>query len=163
MSDKTQDKPEVTPQQAENAIVGLFASVYPSLVQAITQKFGREAYELARNNFIDTMVENAKQAFPGPEKRTLKDFHEWLSANICVGHQYKVDKLTESELQYTFTACPWADYFREVGEPEIGRFFCEVDEPMVKTFNGKVCFERTKTLMDGDAICNHHYAIPEKV
>ena len=161
MSDKTTGRPEVTPQQAENAIVGLFASVYPGLVKAITRRYGREAYELAKTDFVDTMVETSKKAFPGPDKRTLGDFRDCLGANICVGHQYEILKETESELQYKFTGCPWAEYFRAVGESEIGRFFCEVDEPLVKAFNGKVCFERTKTLMDGDAYCNHHYFIPE--
>ena len=54
------------------------------------------------------------------------------------------------------TGCPTA-CFRAIGRPEVGRFFCDADEPMIEEFSPDIGFRRTKTLMDGDSCCDHHF------
>jgi hypothetical protein len=145
--------PETTPaEKAEIGIIQIFAATYPRLVKATD-------FELARREFIAAMVESAQGSFPPADKRSLRDFREWLCANICVGHKYRIVEETESSLLFHFTGCPWATCFRDAVESKIGRFFCEVDETMAKAFNPRFVFERSKTLMDGDPYCNHHYTL----
>lgn len=142
---------ELTPvEKAEIGIVRVFAAIYPRLVKATD-------FQLARKEFISAMVQSAQGGFPPAGRRSLKDFREWLCANICVGHKYRVVEETPTSLSFRFTGCPWATCFREAGESEIGKFFCDVDETMAKAFNPRFAFERTQVLMDGDSYCNHHY------
>lgn len=144
---------EFTPaEKAEYSIIQVFGAVYPRLVKASN-------FELARTEFISAMVESSEKGFPPSSQRSLKDFRVWLCANICVGHKYQILEETESNLRFKFTGCPWATCFRSIGEPEIGRFFCEVDEPLAKAFNKRFTFTRTKVLMNGDAYCDHHYSL----
>ena len=144
---------ELTPaEKAEIGIIQVFAAIYPRLVKATD-------FELARREFVAAMVESAEKGFPPADRRSLADFRQWLCANICVGHQYRVVEQTATSLRFRFTGCPWAGCFREAGEAKIGKFFCDVDETMAKAFNPRFAFERTMVLMDGDAYCNHHYTL----
>jgi len=137
--------------KAENGIIGIMATVYPSLVQAITKEYGRDAFDMARREFITAMVESSRRAFPNNEARTMRDFGVWLNSNICVGHRYEVLTNTDCELEYRFSYCPWAQFFRAVGQAEIGRFFCEVDEPLVQELNPAARFARTKNFFFFDS------------
>lgn len=139
-------------EKAEIGIIQVFAAIYPRLVRATD-------FELARKEFISAMVESTRKGFPPSSQRSLKDFREWLCANICVGHKYRIVEETETTLRFRFTGCPWATCFRSAGESQIGKFFCDVDETMAKAFNPRFAFERTKVLMDGDAYCDHHYSL----
>ena len=54
-----------------------------------------------------------------------------------------------------FTACAFADYFREIGEPEIGALLtCGVDFAVEKRIRPDWEFRRTQTRMQGAPFCD---------
>ena len=148
-------------EAAENGMIGIFTAIYPRLVRAIEREYGPAARELAVREFADAMMELSKASFPPADQRSLGDYKAWLCRAVPVGLEYEVQEETDSDLHFRFTACPWAQAFRAIGEPEIGHLFCDVDEPVAAEFNRAIRFSRTKTLMDGDDHCNHHYALVE--
>jgi hypothetical protein len=88
-------------------------------------------------------------------------FNISLLEGCNVSHEYKTIKKTPTEAKLEFTNCPYANAFRKVDAPEIGEWFCLVDDPAAKLFNKNIHFEITKRLMDGDSICNHHFMLDE--
>ena len=146
-------------EEAERGMIGIFTAIYPRLVRAIEREYGPAALELATREFADAMMELSQASFPPADRRSLGDYQEWLRRAVPVGLEYEVQEETDSDLRFRFTACPWAQAFRAIGEPEIGHLFCDVDEPVAGEFNSAIRFSRTKTLMDGDDHCNHHYSI----
>ena len=53
----------------------------------------------------------------------------------------------------------YAEILRELGEPELGLVICARDEPWVRSYNPALAFHRTKTLMEGDDICDHTFCV----
>lgn len=65
---------------------------------------------------------------------------------------------TEDSYALNFTACAFADYFREIGEPEIGALLtCGVDFAVEKTIRPDWGFERTQTRMQGAPFCDFRW------
>jgi hypothetical protein len=156
--DKKTDK---SPEEIENLIIGLFTTVYTRTVKEVTKKYGEEGFNLLKKAFIDSVTESSAEAYKDIKNRDLKSFIDWISTGLAQGHKYEYTENTEKSVQFKFTNCSWATFFRAVNAPEIGHFFCDCDEPMVNAFNKKIKFERTKTLMDGDDCCNHHYFVED--
>ena len=153
-----QDK-EKTPEEIENVIIGLFATIYSRTADEIEKKYGKEGFKLAKKAFIDSVVDSSIEGFKKIRNSNLKAYIMWLISGLAQGHKFEIVENKENSVRFKFTSCPWATFFRDIGKPEIGRFFCESDEPMVKAFNKNIKFERTKTLMDSDDCCDHHYFI----
>ena len=58
------------------------------------------------------------------------------------------------------TYCPAVEEYKKLNALDWGyELYCKTDYYMVKGFNPKINFERTKTLMQGDQCCNHSYSI----
>ncbi len=146
-----------TPEEAENLIIELFTIVSSKIIDEVRKKYGRESFKLAKKAFIDSIVDLSIKGFKKFKKRDLKVYIKLLVNGVTQGHKFKIVENRKDSVRFKFTACPWATYFRAIGKPEIGRFFCEVDEPLARAFNKCIKFERTKTLMDGDNYCDHHY------
>jgi L-2-amino-thiazoline-4-carboxylic acid hydrolase len=145
-------------QEVETRLVGMFATLYASAIDAMCARYGPEALEVARQAFMDTMVGLSKQNLAHLEGRDLHTYVAWLTTDGTEqGHRYETIESTESSIRLKYLDCPWAVAFRVVGHPEIGRFFCDADAPIASAFNSEIQFERTMTLMDGDEYCNHHF------
>ncbi len=65
---------------------------------------------------------------------------------------------TETDFELEVTECLWAKTFRGMDAADIGfAHVCFGDYAWVQGFNPKITMTRDKTLMQGDACCNHHY------
>ncbi|MCD4670685.1 MAG: L-2-amino-thiazoline-4-carboxylic acid hydrolase [Actinomycetia bacterium] len=157
--DNQDHKLKKSPEEVEDAIVRLFANIYSRTVEEISKKYGEEGFKLAKKACIDSMVESSIEDFKKMDKKDIKTYINWLLRIITVGHRYEIIENKKDSVRFKFTNCPWATAFRDIGKPEIGKFFCEADKPLVEAFNNNIKFEITKTLMDGDDYCNHHYYI----
>jgi len=148
-----------TPEEAENVIIGLLCTTYTRTVEDLVARYGQEAIEIARNAFIASMVEPLIEQMKDAPNRDLSSFIDWLVSGIGVGHQGEFVEKTDTSVKFRFTECPYATIFRASGKQEIGKFFCDADGPLASAWNENIIFERTKTLMEGDDHCNHHYFI----
>ncbi len=65
---------------------------------------------------------------------------------------------TPTEVELKVTECVWVKPFRDAKAADLGHtIVCAFDEEWARGFNPKIKFTRTKTLMQGDAFCNHHW------
>ena len=142
----------MTPEQAEAAVIGLFATIYPATVDEMD-------FERARSAFLRAMVDGWKLEYEKLPDRTLATYVRWLTSILTAGARWQIVEQTETSVRFRFTACPWATHFRAVGRPDVGRFFCDADYPMVECFSKSLGFDRTRTLMDGDPCCDHHFFV----
>jgi len=56
------------------------------------------------------------------------------------------------------TRCPFAEFFRALGEPELGALLmCETDFDIVATGGGAVTLTREQTIMHGAPSCTFRY------
>ncbi len=61
-------------------------------------------------------------------------------------------------MEFNVTGCRYADFFRQLGEPELGAvLLCEVDDHQVEVGSPEVEFTRTQTIMKGGSYCDFRY------
>ena len=134
------------------------ARIAVDLLHAMEERFGPEARQVARD-MADrrTYAPRADAGEPGA------DLHQFCAGleQACVGsHRWQRVTDTPERVGYQFTRCLWAEVFRELGEPELGFILCAGDEPAVRAYNPALAFQRTKTLMEGDEMCDHVFYVP---
>ena len=65
---------------------------------------------------------------------------------------------TDKSYFVNMTRCSYADYFRKIGEPEIGALLtCGMDFPVEKKLRPNWEFRRTQTLMQGAPYCDFRW------
>lgn len=64
----------------------------------------------------------------------------------------------ENRLEFDITRCGYAEFFRELDEPELGALLmCSTDFDIAATSNGEVTLEREQTIMQGAPSCTFRY------
>jgi L-2-amino-thiazoline-4-carboxylic acid hydrolase len=60
--------------------------------------------------------------------------------------------------EFDITSCRFAEFFRSLGEPELGALLvCQTDVDIAAAGGSDVHFSRTQTLMQGGSCCNFRY------
>ena len=60
--------------------------------------------------------------------------------------------------EYNVTRCTYAEFFRDLGEPELGALLvCKTDFDIAATGEGEVSLERAQTIMQGAPSCTFRY------
>jgi predicted ArsR family transcriptional regulator len=61
-------------------------------------------------------------------------------------------------LEFDITHCRFAEFFRALGEPELGALLiCETDFDIAAAGSGEVTFNRDQTIMQGAPSCTFRY------
>lgn len=133
------------------------ASLSVRLLQAMEERFGPEAREVVRDMTANQKRKPREET--GSPAADLQDFCSNLD-NACIGSHEWLRVVDEPDkIGYNYTRCLWAEVYRELGEPDLGYVICAGDEPAVEAHNPQLSFERTKTLMRGDELCDHLFRI----
>jgi len=156
--------PEPISKESEKIILDLLkrkiksaVSLSVRLLHAMEERFGEEARQVVREMITKREIKPRKDA--GDPEKDLRDFCERLEKGCVGSHRWERVIDEPKRIGYHFTRCMWAEVFRELGEPELGFILCASDEPAVKSYNPKLGFKRTKTLMEGDDICDHIFYV----
>lgn len=69
--------------------------------------------------------------------------------------------LTPEKVELDITGCRFAEFFRALGEPELGfALLCAMDDTAAEEIGqGEVAFTRTSTIMQGGSRCDFRYAL----
>lgn len=76
------------------------------------------------------------------------------------GQEVEVEVLRQDKeaLDIDVTRCRFAEFFRELGEPELGALLiCAADFDIVAAGEGEVSLERAQTIMQGAPSCTFRY------
>jgi predicted ArsR family transcriptional regulator len=74
------------------------------------------------------------------------------------GIESKMHRRDKEALEFDVTRCPYAEFFRALGEPELGAFLvCETDFDIAAAGEGEVSLERAQTIMQGAPSCTFRY------
>jgi hypothetical protein len=107
------------------------------------------------------------------EQATIEAFVDVLWNQMCKpdGLEFEFSLNSSGEkTQMHCTYCPWAEIAKAAEATEVGYWmFCKSDPHMVDGFNQaagpderKIKFSRSKTIMQGDAYCDHTYEYEEE-
>jgi len=72
--------------------------------------------------------------------------------------EYETLREDSEALDLNVTSCKFAQFFKELGEPELGAILtCEVDHHMAAVSQQEVHLDIDKTIMKGDRLCEFRY------
>jgi hypothetical protein len=92
-------------------------------------------------------------AFKDYWKQTLES-ENWKKILTCV-----FVRESDSVLECKYTECLWAKTMKDMNAEDLGYImFCHPDFAMAKAMHPQLKLERTRTLMQGDELCDHMYS-----
>jgi hypothetical protein len=127
------------------------------LLHAMEQRFGAEAREVVRE--MARKQEFVTREEVGEPEADLRNFCAMIDRVAAGSHRWDRVIDESDRIGYSFTRCMYAEILRELEEPELGLVICARDGPWVKSFNPGLGFHRTKTLMEGDDLCDHVFHV----
>jgi hypothetical protein len=130
--------------------------VLVEVVRAVEKTYGPEGKEVCRRAIVE---KERPQRIAGDPQADLAEFLRGLEADCAISHGWERVVDEPNRVRYRFTRCMWAEIFREMEAPDIGYWFCEVDEPVLRAFSSRLGFERTPTLMLDGKPCDHAYFV----
>ncbi len=121
-----------------------FASLLKRIIDEDTEKgFAEFAKKAGRNDLA---------AFTGRFRQKGGMFDKTLT--------FEIVEDTPKAFEVKVTECLWAKTYRDANAGDLGYLLsCYGDYASARGFNPKMRMIRTKTLMQGDAFCNHRYVI----
>ena len=138
------------------------AQVLPPVLRALRAEFGKDK--------ADAVVKQAlrdwsKQLFAAigdgiegsPRRKWAAIQSVWGEVS---GREVEVEILRHDEaaMDIDVTRCRFAEFFRALGEPELGALLiCETDFDIVSVGEGAVSLDRAQTLMQGAPSCTFRY------
>jgi hypothetical protein len=129
-----------------------------TLFKNLVSRYGPGVLELVREHTIRDARRTLQEVHL--QKRDLDTVIEVLwkpSEGLLL---YQVEQQTPDFLKLRVTQCLFADAMRKHGAAKVGlAFYCAYDFGFCEGLNPKIDFARTKTLMEGDAFCDHAYEL----
>jgi hypothetical protein len=85
---------------------------------------------------------------------------EMFASGEALEHQ-TLEQIPDT-FEFNITGCRYAQFYRELGEPELGFILvCYKDGPMSEGFGLEVEFSRTQTIMQGASYCDFRYKLKQ--
>ena len=81
---------------------------------------------------------------------------------FTAGDALEIETLDQSDTRMSFNVrrCKYAEFFRELGDAEVGRIMvCGIDPPMTAAIGPDLKLKRTQTLMEGADHCDFRWSI----
>jgi hypothetical protein len=138
------------------------AQVLVPVMRALRAEIGREK--------ADTIVRGALREWSKQLFAAIGDGIEgsprrkWAAMQDALGditlREVNFDMLRHDKqaLEFDVTTCGFAEFFRALGEPELGALLvCQTDVDIAAAGEGQVNFERSQTLMQGAPCCTFRY------
>jgi predicted ArsR family transcriptional regulator len=110
--------------------------------EKLQQRNGRNLAQQLGSNSFDALAEHNRQM-----ARDLDGF--------------EVLDITDREIKTRITRCVAYEAFEALGMPELCRLYCESDHPYIRAYNPNMKLIRTKEIANGDAYCDHVWALEE--
>ena len=146
-------------------LVKIQAQVLVPVVRALRQELGAErANQIVADALRGWSREIYRKIGEEMQGRPAEKFESMMSAGTPkIGSDVDFDPLRQTSELYDFniTGCRYADFFRQLGEPELGALLlCEMDLHVIEQIGGpEVKLERTQTIMKGASYCDFRYTM----
>jgi predicted ArsR family transcriptional regulator len=94
----------------------------------------------------------------GSPRQKWGAMHKAMAENSEQDVTFEMHRRDEEALEFDVTQCRFAEFFRALGEPELGALLiCEIDFDIAAAGGGEVAFTRDQTIMQGAPSCTFRY------
>jgi hypothetical protein len=138
------------------------ARVLVPLVKVLQAELGEErANAIVRKALGDMYRELGRKWWQAQKSGNLGDnmasaFGMYADGN---GLDFQMVRQSPDSFEINVTACRYADFYKELGVPELGFLLvCGADFPMAEGFGADIKLTRTQTIMQGAGHCDFRYS-----
>jgi len=149
------DEPKITHLERRR----IEANVLVPMIEAMQRELGKErANEIARKAIVELARRDGERwaAQFGSDLEALGR----VSGVWSAGGGLEIEPVRRGGrvLEFNVTRCRYAEYFKELGLPELGALFhCARDFAMIEGFNPGIRLKRTQTIMEGASHCDFRF------
>jgi hypothetical protein len=146
-------------------LVKINAKVLVPLIRAFRKEFGSDRTDKIVGEALRQWAQEVFQRIGAQlEGSPVERFDAAMSATIPkIGADVDFETLQQTPEQWNFnvTGCRYADFFRQLGEPELGALLlCDLDVHMTEQLGGgEVKLKRTQTIMKGAEYCDFRWSM----
>ena len=137
------------------------AQVLVPLIKALQAELSKErANALVRRVLGDVYRRLGEQWWRAKQSRHVGENMTLAFASFAKGDalDYSVRGQSEDTFEVDVTGCRYAEFYKELGEPELGFLLvCSSDAPFAEGFGSKIKLTRTQTIMQGASNCDFRY------
>jgi hypothetical protein len=138
------------------------AQVLVPVLRALRAELGRErADQLVTNalrGWSRDLYARIGAALPGTAKEKWSAMNAEMAPRLVGDIDMEVLRVEPDAMEFNITGCRYADFFRQLGEPELGAvLLCEADDHVVAAVGPEVALTRTQTIMRGATYCDFRY------
>jgi predicted ArsR family transcriptional regulator len=143
--------------------VRIQAQVLLPVMRALRHELGKDkADAIVRSALRDWSKEifaGIGHQIEGSKRRKWATLHSALSDVTEHEVTYEMHRQDKEALEFDVTSCRFAEFFRALGEPELGALLvCQTDFDIAAVSDGAVSLERKETLMQGGSCCAFRYS-----
>ena len=137
------------------------AQVLVPLIKALQAELGEErANLLVRRALGDVYRRLGEQWWRSKQSRHVGENMTLAFASFAKGDalDYSVRAQSEDTFEVDVTGCRYAQFYKELGEPELGFLLvCSSDFPFAEGLGSNIKLMRTQTIMRGASHCDFRY------
>ena len=139
------------------------APLVTAIMNAFIAELGKEeAFRILAGAIEKDAIKSGKELAEYYRGNSMKELASLIKEVWCMEEAMEIEILRESESEFHFnvTKCRYAEIYRDMDEMELGKCLsCNRDFPFNKGFNPDIFLERSKTIMEGDDICDFRYSL----
>jgi predicted ArsR family transcriptional regulator len=138
------------------------AQVLVPVLKALRAELGKEKADAivkrALRAWSRELFANVGKSVEGGPRRKWAAMHSAMAAATEGDVAFEMRRQDKEALEFDVTHCRFAEFFRALGEPELGALLiCETDFDIAAAGDGEVSFTREQTLMQGAPSCTFRY------
>jgi hypothetical protein len=146
--------------------VRMQAQVLVPVLRALRAELGKEHADrlvtTALRGWSRDLYGRIAAGLPGTGKEKWSTMTAAVAPRLVGGIDMEVLRVEPDAMEFNITGCRYADFFRQLGEPELGAvLLCEADEHVVAAVGSDVALTRKQTIMQGAAYCDFRYRMKE--
>jgi|SRR5581483_8542369 len=144
--------------------VKIQARVLVPLVKALQRELGEERANALVRKALGAIYRRYGEDFW--QAKDEKNLGEAMRSELATyarddALEYRVIEQSREKFAFDVTACRYAEFYKELGEPELGFLLvCSADFDMAEGFGPDIGFTRTQTIMQGATHCDFRYKRP---
>lgn len=146
--------------------VKMQAQVLVPVLRALRAELGRaradEIVTTALRGWARDVFARIAAGIPGTGKEKFSTMNAVAAPRLVGAIDIDMLRMEPDAMEFNITGCRYADFFRQLGEPELGAvLLCESDHHVVAAVGPDVALTRTQTIMQGAAYCDFRYRMKE--
>lgn len=138
------------------------AQVLVPVLRALRSELGRERADAivkqALRDWSKQLFAAVGDSVDGGPRRKWAAMHTAMAEITEQAVTVEMRRQDKEALEFDVTHCRFAEFFRALGEPELGALLvCETDVDIAAAGEGRVEFSRAQTIMQGAPCCTFRY------